>query len=231
MVSLTIIIPVYNETNTIIKIINKIKSIKISKQIIVVDDFSNDGTRKKLIKLKSKVDKLIFHDKNLGKGAAIRTAQKYIKGKFVIIQDADLEYDPRDYLKIIKKLKKKKIKVVYGSRVLGKKRYFLTNFTSINRIFFNHILTILSNILNKQKLTDAHTCYKAFDSKIFKMIKLEEKGFAFCPEITTKISNLNLNIIEVPIFYNGRNYKEGKKISYLDGIEAVFALIKYKISK
>lgn len=231
MVSLTIIIPVYNETNTIIKIINKIKSIKISKQIIVVDDFSNDGTRKKLIKLKSKVDKLIFHDKNLGKGAAIRTAQKHIKGKFVIIQDADLEYDPRDYLKIIKKLKKKKIRVVYGSRVLGKKRYFLTNFTSINRIFFNHILTILSNILNKQKLTDAHTCYKAFDSKIFKMIKLEEKGFAFCPEITTKISNLNLNIIEVPIFYNGRNYKEGKKISYLDGIEAVFALIKYKIFK
>ena len=231
MVSLTIIIPVYNETNTIIKIINKIKSIKISKQIIVVDDFSNDGTRKKLIKLKSKIDKLIFHDKNLGKGAAIRTAQKHIKGKFIIIQDADLEYDPRDYLQIIRKLKNQKIKVVYGSRVLGKKRYFLTNFTSISRIFFNHILTILSNILNKQKLTDAHTCYKAFDSKIFKMIILEENGFAFCPEITTKISNLNLNIIEVPIFYKGRNYKEGKKISYIDGIEAVFALIKYKIFK
>ncbi len=111
---------------------------------------------------------------------------------------------------------------------MGKKRYFITSFTSISRIFFNHVLTLISNLLNNQKLTDAHTCYKAFDSKIFKRIKLQENGFAFCPEITTKISNLKLDIFEVPISYSGRNYEEGKKITYFDGIDAIFSLIKYK---
>ncbi len=228
MIYLTIIIPVYNETNTIIKIINKIKSIKIKKQIIVIDDFSNDGTKEKLVKNKHKIDKLLFHKKNLGKGAAIKTAQKYIKGKFVIIQDADLEYDPKDYKKLLNPLFKKKSKVVYGSRVLGKKRYKSNHFTSLIRVFFNHSLTLFSNIVNKQSLTDAHTCYKVFESNLFKKIKLNERRFAFCPEITTKISNLNLKIIEVPISYKGRSYKEGKKISYKDGIEAVISLIKYK---
>ena len=228
MVYLTIIIPVYNETNTIIKILNKIKSVNITKQIIVVDDCSNDGTRQKLIKNKSKLDKLLLHNKNLGKGAAIRTAQKHIKGKFVIIQDADLEYNPYDYKKLIKPLKLNKSKVVYGSRVLGKKRYQTNEFTSSLRVLFNHLLTLLSNMINKQNLTDAHTCYKVFDSKIFKKIKLYENSFAFCPEVTTKISKLNINITEVPISYKGRTYKEGKKISYKDGIEAIITLFKYK---
>lgn len=229
MIDLTVIIPVYNEVRTIKKIINKISKIKIKKQIIVVDDCSTDGTINQILKIKSKINKILFHKINLGKGAAIRTAQKFVKGKYVIIQDADLEYEPNDYFKILNKLKKKNFNVVYGSRVLGKKRYSLKNFTSTSRIFFNHLLTILSNILNKQKLTDAHTCYKAFNSRIFKKIKLQENGFAFCPEITTKVSNLKLNIVEVPITYNGRNYKDGKKITYFDGLEAIHALIQYKL--
>ena len=228
---LTVIIPVYNESKTITKILNKVIKIKISKQIILVDDCSTDNSKKKILNLKSKINKIIFHKKNLGKGAAIKSAQKFVKGSYVIIQDADLEYDPKDYFKIINVLKKKQFKVVYGSRVIGKKRYFLTNFTSIIRVFFNHLLTILSNILNNQNLTDAHTCYKAFDTKIFKKIKLEENGFAFCPEITTKIGNLNIDICEVPINYSGRDYKEGKKITYLDGLDAIYYLIKYKFFK
>ena len=228
---LTVIIPVYNESKTITKILDKVIKTKISKQIIVVDDCSTDNSKKKILNFKSKIYKIIIHKKNLGKGAAIKSAQKFIKGKFTIIQDADLEYNPNDYFKILKKINHKSINAVYGSRVLGKKRYKLKNFTSLSRIFFNHILTLLSNIINNQRLTDAHTCYKLFDSKIFKKIKLNENGFAFCPEITTKISNLNVKIFEVPISYKGRSYDEGKKISYKDGIEAVYALFKYKFFK
>ena len=228
---LTVIIPVYNESKTITKILDKVIKTKISKQIIVVDDCSTDNSKKKISNFKSKIYKIIIHKKNLGKGAAIQSAQKFIKGKYTIIQDADLEYNPNDYFKILKRINHKSINAVYGSRVLGKKRYKLKNFTSLSRIFFNHILTLLSNIINNQSLTDAHTCYKLFDSKIFKKIKLNEKGFAFCPEITTKISNLNVKIFEVPISYKGRSYDEGKKISYKDGIEAVYALFKYKFFK
>lgn len=228
---LTVIIPVYNESKTITKILDKVIKTKISKQIIVVDDCSTDNSQKKILNFKSKIYKIIIHKKNLGKGAAIQSAQKFIKGKYTIIQDADLEYNPNDYFKILKRINHKSIIAVYGSRVLGKKRYKLKNFTSLSRIFFNHILTLLSNIINNQTLTDAHTCYKLFESKIFKRIKLNENGFAFCPEITTKISNLNVKIFEVPISYKGRSYDEGKKISYKDGIEAVYALFKYKFFK
>jgi len=231
MVSLTIIIPLYNETNTILKIIDKISKIKISKQIIVVDDYSTDGSREKIRKLKLKNLKILFHPQNKGKGSAIKTAQKYIKGKYTLIQDADLEYDPKDYSKLLYPFKKKKTKVVYGSRVLGKKRYNSKKYTSLVRVFFNHVLTIISNIINNQKLTDAHTCYKVFESTIFKKIILKEKGFAFCPEVTTKISNLKLSILEVPISYKGRTFQQGKKISYTDGFRAIYALLKYKFIK
>ena len=231
MIDLSVIIPVFNEKNTILKIISKINDLNIKKQIIVVDDYSNDGTKELLSKNQNNIDLLLFHNKNLGKGAAVRTAQKYVIGKYTIIQDADLEYDPKDFQKILNCFKNNRIEVVYGSRVLGKKRYNLKNFISLSRVFFNHLLTIFSNFLNKQKLTDAHTCYKAFSSELFVKINLEENGFAFCPEVTTKISNLNKEILEVPISYEGRNYKEGKKISYIDGIQAIYALIKYKFFK
>ncbi len=228
---LTIIIPVYNELKTIDKIVQRILNLKnLNKQIIIVDDGSNDGTTKKLQELSKnkRIDKIIFNKINKGKGFAIRAAQRFIKGKFVIIQDADLEYNPKDYLKILRVLKKTKFKVVYGSRVLNTNRYRNNNFTSVIRVFANHFLTIFSNFINNQKLTDAHTCYKAFDAKIFKKIKLQERGFAFCPEVNTKISNLNFKISEVKISYNGRTFKEGKKISLIDGFEALIAIIKYK---
>ena len=228
---LTIIIPVYNEKNTIEKIINKIcKLSDIKKEIIVVDDASNDGTKEILIKNKNKITKLIHHKKNIGKGGAIKSAKKYIKGNYVIIQDADLEYNPSDYYKLLNFIKKGH-DVVYGSRVLSRKRYFLKNFSSLSRIFFNHALTILSNILNNQKLTDAHTCYKMFNSNIFKKIKLQENDFSFCPEITTKLALLKIKIQEVPINYNGRNYNEGKKIKFKDGIKAVITLFNYRFFK
>jgi len=228
---LSIIIPVYNEKKTIKKILNKIhKLTDIKKEVIVVDDASCDGSTNILKKNKDKINKLIHHKKNLGKGAAIRSAQKFVKGNIVIIQDADLEYDPRDYYKLLHFINKG-YKVVYGSRVLGKNRYLLKNFSSIMRIFFNHILTIISNLLNNQKLTDAHTCYKMFVSDIFLKIKLNENDFSFCPEITTKIGLKKIKIKETSIKYKGRNYDEGKKIRLVDGLKAIITLFKYRFLK
>ena len=231
---ISIIIPVYNEKKTIIKLLTKVKRLKnINKEIIVIDDGSTDGSSE-LIKSRfnEKNVKLIFHKYNRGKGAAIKSAIKYIYGDIVLIQDADLEYDPNDYYKLLEPFKKPNVKVVYGSRVLKKKRYsikksFPTNF----RVFANHILTIFSNVINRQNLTDAHTCYKLFNSKLFKKLQLSENDFAFCPEVTTKISNLNLSIFEVPISYNGRGYDEGKKIGISDAFRVFSVILKYKFFK
>ena len=229
MRSLSIIIPVYNEHKTLKKILNKILKLKIKKQVIIVDDGSTDGSRDILKKYKKKFNKIIFHKKNLGKGSAIISAHKYIKCKYVIIQDADLEYNPKDILRIFNYAFTKKLSVLYGSRVLNKNKFQNTkNFTHLIRIWGNSLLTFISNIINKQKLTDAHTCYKLFQSDIFKKINLKEKGFAFCPEITTKISNQNIKIVEIPISYRGRTYQEGKKISSIDAIEALISLLRYK---
>ena len=229
---LTIIIPLYNEKNPILKIIDKIIDLNIEKQIIVVDDCSNDGSRELVLKYKDKINKLILHDENLGKGAAIRSAQKYIEGKFTIIQYADLEYDPNDYFSLLKYIETNKLKILYGSRVLEHdNREKIQNFSHKFRIFANYVLTKFNNIINDQNLTDAHTCYKLFDSELFKSINLVENGFAFCPEITTKVSLLNYKIYEIPINYNGRNYKDGKKIKFRDGIEAIIALLKYRYFK
>ena len=226
---LSIIIPVYNEIKTIKKLIFKVVNQQIKDiQIIVVDDFSTDGTRE-VIKndLSQFINKIIYHEKNMGKGAAIRSAQKFVRGDIVIIQDADLEYDPEDYKKLIDPIINKITSVGYGSRVLNTKRYNSKNFISFHRIFFNHVLTIFSNFVNRQNLTDAHTCYKVFDSKIFKNIKLSENDFAFCPEITSKISKLKLNIVEIGISYTGRSVEEGKKIGIIDGFRAILVLLKY----
>ena len=227
---LTIIIPVFNAINTIEKILNQIDQVDfIPKEIILVDDSSTDGT-KSLIEnhLANKVTKVIYHKNNKGKGSAIKSAQKFIKGDYVIIQDADLEYNPNDYYSLLKPIIDGKYNVVYGSRVLGKNRYKLKNFTSIFRIFANHLLTLFSNFINNQNLTDAHTCYKVFSSKIIKDINLQEDGFNFCPEVTTKIAKLNLKIMEVPIDYYGRTISEGKKMQFFEGFRAIYCLIKYK---
>ena len=229
---LSIIIPCYNEKETIKKIINKIykfSNIK-NKEIIVVDDGSTDGTRQILNKLKSKIKKKILLKNNSGKGKAIRVGLKHISGQIVLIQDADLEYHPKDYKKLIKPIINKEFQVVYGSRVLSQKsRYSIKNgFYSVFRIFFNHILTLFSNIVNSQNLTDAHTCYKVFNKRILNKIKLEHDDFSFCPEITTKISNNKIKIKEVPIYYKGSDYKEGKKIRFIDGLIAIYTIIKFK---
>ena len=231
---LTIIVPVYNEKKFIKVLLKKlIKIIKIKKQIIIVDDGSSDGTtailKNEFLNNKS-ISKIIFHKKNSGKGSAIRTAQKYIKGDFVIIQDADLEYNPKDIIKIYNFIKKNKIDVVYGSRVLNKNKYQNTkNFTHLVRIWGNVFLTFVSNTINNQNLTDAHTCYKMVKAKLFKKISLRENGFAFCPEVTTKLSKMNYKIYEIPISYNGRTYSDGKKITSIDGLVALVSLVKYRL--
>ena len=228
---LSIIVPCYNEQGTIKEILDKIQNLKLSvtKEIIIVDDNSNDGTEEILENYKKNQNiKILRHLKNQGKGSAVKTAKEYVTGEIIIIQDADLEYDPNDFSKLIKPILEKKFKVVYGSRVLNQKRYNAKGFTSKLRVFGNHVLTIISNILNEQKLTDAHTCYKVFDKEVFDKINLEEKDFAFCPEVTTKISKLGYEIIEVPINYNGRSYDEGKKIRLIDAFKALKTLIKYR---
>jgi len=227
---LSIIIPVFNEIGTIETIVDRINDLKfLNKEIIIVDDFSSDGTTSLLKNvLYKKVHKIFYHEINLGKGAAIKSAKNFITGDIVIIQDADLEYDPKDYYNLIRPIQDKQNKVVYGSRVLGRNRYLQDNFTSLYRIFFNHFLTFLSNLLNKQNLTDAHTCYKVFSRDVFDSIHLKENDFSFCPEVTTKLALKNIKIKEVTINYYGRDYKEGKKIKAFDGLKAIFILIKYR---
>jgi glycosyltransferase involved in cell wall biosynthesis len=227
----SIIIPVYNEKKCIKKILLKIDKIKkINKEIILVDDFSTDGTRDILAKNNNLYSKIIFLDRNYGKGYALRKGFAIAKGDIILIQDADLEYDPNDYNKLINPIINSKEKVVYGSRVLpGGLRNRPKTIDTIIRMMANYFLTFLSNLLNNQKLTDAHTCYKVFKRSLIKKIKLEEDGFNFCPEFTAKISQLGIKILEVPINYNGRTHKEGKKIYFIDGFRAIIAILKYNV--
>ena len=231
---LSIIIPLFNEKNTIVRLLDKIeKQNYIEKQIIIVDDFSKDNSLELVNSYNFLSENVILcHDENLGKGACIKTAKDYVNGDIVIIQDADLEYDPQDYQKLINPIVKNLSKIVYGSRVLGKKRYHnAKNFISRSRIFFNHFLTQFSNLINGQQLTDAHTCYKVFSKEIFLKLKLKEKGFSFCPEVNSKVARLNLEVKEVEINYSGRTYSEGKKIGFIDGFHAIITLLKYGLLK
>lgn len=227
---ISVIIPTYNEQNTIKEILKKVKSIKLKKEIIVINDGSNDNTSKILKSLKNKYINILLNlKKNKGKGYAIRQGLKKASGEIIIIQDADLEYDPKDIVSLLHEIESKKCQVVYGSRVLSNPGNIKSqNFSHNLRILGNIFLTKLSNILNNQNLTDAHTCYKLFKSDLFKSIKLEESDFSFCPEITTKISLLNIDIFEIPINYNGRTYDQGKKIVASDGLKAIWTLMKYR---
>jgi len=222
---LSVIIPAYNEINTIKEILEKVKKIKISKEIIVIDDGSTDGTREYLENLKNPYIKIIFHKKNLGKSSAVRTGIKEAKGNITIIQDADLEYDPDDYYKLIKPIQEGKYKVVYGTRFpIISKMFSLTH-----RFFLaNRILTIISNILYNANITDEPTCYKVFDTKVLQSLNLKSKRFEFCPEVTAKVRKKGYKIFEVPINYFPRTIEEGKKINWKDGIEAIWTLIKYR---
>ncbi len=226
---LTIIIPVYNEIKSIKVLLNKVLKQNIDKQIIIIDDYSKDGSREEILTFQDKVNKIILHKENLGKGAAIISAKNYIEGDYVIIQDADLEYDPDQYKLFIDEVKKNNIDALYGSRVLKKEKYSnVQNFSHKIRIWGNIFLTYISNKINNQKLTDAHTCYKMIRSEVFKSISLKEKGFCFCPELNTKLSKKGIEIREIPINYDGRTYDQGKKITAIDGLRAIRTLIKYK---
>ena len=224
---LSIIIPVYNEKKTILEILKKIDSVKIplEKEIIIIDDFSTDGTRDILKDIKKKNIKIFYHERNIGKGYAIRTGLQHITGEIVIIQDADLEYDPNDYQKLIDQIIKNKAKVVYGSRNLGKGKHERSHFSFyIGGVF----LSKLANLLYGIKITDEATCYKVFRADIIKNINLKCKKFEFCPEVTAKIAKNGIKIMEIPISYHPRKKNEGKKINWKDGIEAIAILIKYR---
>lgn len=228
---LSVIIPCYNEKKTIKKIIDKIFFQKINLEIILVDDGSDDGTVKviKNYRKDSRIKK-VFHLKNKGKGAAIKSASKFISGDIVLIQDADLEYNPKDYKKILDKFKvNKDIKAVYGSRALNKNNYQgKMTLMRLIRIIGNKMLTLFSNSINSQNLTDAHTCYKSFRVNTFKKIILEEDDFSFCAEVNAKLSRMNINIEEVPISYSGRTIAEGKKIKFIDFFLAIKATIRHR---
>ena len=226
---LSIIIPCYNEINYIEKVIDSINSQKIeNKEIIVVDDASTDGTKEKLIELKekNKVDILIHHEINLGKGGSLRTAFKKVSGEIIIIQDADLEYNPKDYSKLIKPIIEGNADVVYGSRFLGgedahRVLYFW------NRVA-NALLTTFANILVDMNLTDMETGFKAFKKTALDGIVIAENRFGFEPEITVKLAKKKLKFFEVGVSYYGRTYEEGKKIGLKDGFRAIYCLIKYR---
>jgi dolichol-phosphate mannosyltransferase len=229
---LSVIIPVFNEEKYIKKILKKIKKIKnIKKEIIVINDGSKDNTSHILQnQCEGLIDVIINNKTNKGKGFACRLGIKKAKGNIILIQDADLEYNPENYYDLIKPILKKETKIVYGSRVLGKrKRTRPSTFDFKIRYLANIFLTYLSNFMNKQNLTDAHTCYKVFSADIIKDMKLEENGFCFCPEITAKVSKKRESILEVPIDYFGRTHDEGKKIQFFDGFRAIKSIIKYNL--
>ena len=225
---LSIIIPCFNEINTIKIILEKIYNNKTyEKEIILVDDNSTDGTKQVIEKIdKSKIDKLIFNEKNYGKGYCVRKGIECSTGDIIIIQDADLEYDPEDYSKLIEPIKKNIADVVYGSRFIGSdEKRVLFFWHSVG----NKFLTILSNMFTNINLTDMECCYKAFRSEVIKDLDLKENRFGFEPEITAKIAKKKLRVYEVGIKYFGRTYVEGKKIGWKDGISAIRCIIFYNL--
>ncbi len=227
---LSIIIPCFNEVNTIEQIVDAVNNSPYpDKEIIIVDDFSHDGSREKLrdlIAQSGKVSKVLYHDINQGKGAALRTGFAAATGDIVIVQDADLEYDPNQYPVILQPIISGKADVVIGSRFMGSEPHRVVYFW--HRVG-NGFLTLLSNMFTNLNLTDMESCYKAFRREIIQGIKIEENRFGFEPEIIAKISKLDCRIYEVGISYFGRTYSEGKKIGWKDGVRAIICIIKYNL--
>ncbi len=223
---LSVVIPVYNEVKTIEEIVSKVQEVPLEKEIIIVDDGSTDGTCKKLKKInkRSKDVKIFYHKQNKGKGAALRTGFNKVIGDIVIIQDADLEYDPKEYLKLLEPILDNRADVVYGSRFLAGPHRVLFFWHYIG----NKFLTLLSNVINNLNLTDMETGYKAFKSKILNEIKIKSNRFGFEPEFTAKVVKKRYRIYEVPISYSGRNYSEGKKVTWKDGVIAIFTILWFR---
>lgn len=221
---LSVIMPVYNEKKTLQKIVERVMAVDLDKELIIIDDCSTDGTREVLRQFqKDESIKIILQTTNQGKGAAIRAGIEKASGDYIIIQDADLEYDPNDYLKLVVPVIEGKAKVVYGSRFLGRHV-----FSSISHYWGNKALSLLTTFLYGAVLTDMETCYKLIPAKFMKNIPLRANRFDFEPEITAKILKNGYKIREVPISYKGREFNEGKKISWKDGFAAIAALIKYR---
>jgi len=228
MTTVSIVIPCYNEISTLEQVIDAVLASPVpGKEIIVVDDASTDGTTELIReKVEPRVSRVVFHERNQGKGAALRSGFDVATGDLVLIQDADLEYDPREYEKLLAPILEGKADVVFGSRFAGGESH---------RVFYfwhsvvNRLLTLLSNMLTDLNLTDMEVCYKVFRREILQQIRVEENRFGFEPEITAKVAKLHCRVYEVGISYAGRTYSEGKKIGWKDGVRAVWCILKYNL--
>jgi glycosyltransferase involved in cell wall biosynthesis len=227
---LSIVIPVYNEKNFIREIVERVRKVSlqdVEKEIIIVDDFSTDGTRDILQRdMEPLVSKVIYREKNQGKGAALRAGFQQVTGDIVIIQDSDLEYNPAEYPKLIQPILDNQADVVYGSRFIGSEPHRVLYFW---HYVGNKFLTLLSNMFTNLNLTDMETCYKVFRTEVLDSVKIEQNRFGFEPEITAKVSRGNWRIYEVGIAYFGRNYAEGKKINWKDGLQAIWCILRYNL--
>ncbi|MFQ6108530.1 MAG: glycosyltransferase family 2 protein [Candidatus Aminicenantales bacterium] len=226
---LSIIIPVFNEKDTIEEIVRRVQDVDVGmeKEIIIVDDGSDDGSRQILEGMKGPYTRVFFHEKNQGKGAALQTGFSKATGEIILVQDADLEYDPRDYPKLLEPILDGRADVVYGSRFLGGPHRVLFFWHYVG----NKMLTTLSNMLSNLNLSDMETCYKVFRKSILDKISLKSKRFGFEPEITIKLAKMRCRIYEVPISYSGRDYSEGKKIGWKDGVAAIYHILRFKFFK
>lgn len=225
---LSIVIPCYNEKNTIQEIVHAVKAAPVAdKEIVIVDDFSTDGTRDLLREqIAQQVDRVIFHECNQGKGAALRTGFRHVTGDVVVVQDADLEYDPQEYPLLMDPIERGRADVVFGSRFMGGAPHRVVYFW---HMMGNRFLTLLSNMFTNINLTDMETCYKMFRREVIQSIAIEEDRFGFEPEITAKVAAKGCRIFEVGISYYGRTYSEGKKIGWRDGFRAIYAILKYNL--
>jgi glycosyltransferase involved in cell wall biosynthesis len=222
---LSVIVPVYNERNTVAEIVRRMRRVELplDAEIVMVDDASWDGTSDILKALEDSTVRIVSHPKNAGKGAAIRTGLAHVRGDLVLIQDADLEYDPDDWPRLLSPVLKGKAQVVYGSRFTGERRNML-----FTHWLGNRFLSLVTNILYNTTLSDMETCYKLFDRRVLDGITIESDSFDFEPEITAKVLRKGVRIYEVPISYAGREYSEGKKITWKDGFRALYTLVRYR---
>ncbi|HVR76076.1 MAG TPA: glycosyltransferase family 2 protein [Planctomycetota bacterium] len=226
---LSVVIPVYNELDTVEAVLNRVRGVPYRKEVIVIDDASTDGTREKLLEIEragGRIDQLVLHEKNLGKGAALRSGFLKVTGDVVIVQDADLEYDPTEYPKLLRPIIDGKADVVYGSRFLSGRPHRVLFFW---HAVANRGLTLISNMVTNLNLTDMETCYKAFRADVVRAIRIQEDRFGFEPEITAKVARMHCRIYEVGISYDGRSYAEGKKIGWKDALWALVCVLRYGI--
>ena len=223
---ISVVIPIYNERNTVLRLLEKVRSQKLDQEIIMVDDGSTDGTRDILKDLKYPEVKVFFHERNRGKGAALRTGFQHAGGDIVIVQDADLEYDPGEYPRLIKPIVDNLADVVFGARFMGGPHRVLYFW----HYFGNKLLTLITNVLYNVNLNDMETCYKVFRREALQGVTIRSDRFGFEPEITAKVAKRKLRIYEVPISYFGRTYEEGKKVTWKDGFSALAALLKFRFT-